>query len=70
VLHRPVESTAESSHSGAIISASVILMSSSFLSMASRAPRTLSATSAALLDPVRMLQDGGFEGELVFVDLE
>ena len=34
-------------HSGANITASVILMNSSFLSMASRAPRTLSATSAA-----------------------
>lgn len=33
-------------HSGVIITASVILMNSSFLSMASRAPRTLSATSA------------------------
>lgn len=25
---------------------------------------------AALLDPVRKLQDGGFEGELVFVNFE
>lgn len=33
-------------HSGAIITASVILMNSSFLSIVSRAPRTLSATSA------------------------
>lgn len=38
--------------------------------MATNAPRTLSATSAALLDPVRKLQDGGFEGEFVFVDFE
>lgn len=40
-------SVADNSHSGPIITASVILMNSSFLSMASRAPRTLSATSAA-----------------------
>jgi len=47
-------------------------MNFSFLSMVSKAPRTLSATSAraALLDPVRTLQDGGLQGELVFVDLE
>ncbi|MGF6203892.1 hypothetical protein QF012_005958 [Pseudomonas laurylsulfatiphila] len=58
-------------HSGAIINASVILMNSSFLSMTSRAQRTLSATArSVLLDPVRQFQNGGLQGELAFVELE
>jgi len=68
-MHRPVESTADCSHSGAINTASVSFMNSSFLSMASSAPRTLSATSASRLDPIRKLHDGRLKGELVLVDL-
>lgn len=62
---------ADNRHSGAIITASVILINFSFLPIASRAPRTLSATS---VDPRCSTQ---FESsmmaasrELLFVDLE
>lgn len=60
-----------SRHSGVIITASVILMNSSFLSIVSKTPRTVSATTAGslLLDPIRELHDGGFQGELTFVEL-
>ncbi|MHC5194267.1 hypothetical protein ACYSUW_10995 [Pseudomonas frederiksbergensis] len=46
-------------------------MNSSFLSMVSKAPRKLSVgiSRAMSLDPVGTLQDGGFESELIFVDL-
>ena len=58
-------------HSGAIGTVSVSLMNSSFLSMVSKAPRKVSVgiSRAMSLDPVGTLQDGGFESELIFVDL-
>jgi hypothetical protein len=46
-------------------------MNSSFLSIASMAPHVVGDVSrSALLDPIRQLHDGGFQGELVFVALE